>query len=76
MISENDALTPRTKITPADLEMNFPEPSGPLLEGPGLACSWHECMRETAVQVNHWLRHHGHEPPPPAWEERFVLVEP
>ncbi|MAS93387.1 MAG: hypothetical protein CMO55_09370 [Verrucomicrobiales bacterium] len=61
------------KITEDDLSMTFPEPELPLLEGPGESCSWDECMRQTAAQTNYWIRNFGHEPPPPAWEERFVL---
>ena len=56
-----------------DLDLKFPEPERPLLEGPGESCIWAECMRETAVQTRYWLENFGHEPPPPAWEERFVL---
>jgi len=65
-----------SKTTAANLGRTFPEPTGPLLTGPGASCSWHACMGEMAVQVNHWLRHYSHGPPPPAWEERFVREKP
>jgi len=61
------------QLTDADFSLEFPEPEKPLLEGPGEPCTWEECMRETAVQTNHWLKHFGHEPPPPPWEEKFSL---
>lgn len=54
-------------------DLDLPEPEVPLLEGPGEAVSWKSFMRQTAEQTNAWLDRHGHESPPPAWEERFVL---
>lgn len=60
-------------LSETDFDLRFPEPNEPLLEGPGDPCTWLECMHETAVQTNHWLKHFGNEPPPPAWEERFTL---
>ncbi len=60
-------------ITVEDLEMIFPEPGGPLLEGPGEPCTWAECMRETAAQTRYWLKNFGNEPLPTPWEVRFEL---
>ncbi|MDF1812500.1 MAG: hypothetical protein P1V20_09800 [Verrucomicrobiales bacterium] len=61
------------RITNGDLDMVFPEPDKPLLEGPGESCTWEECMRETAVQTNYWLKHFGPDLSPPPFEDRFSL---
>ncbi len=60
-------------ITSADLELTFPEPEEPLIQGPGEPCSWGEFMLETAVQTNYWLEHFGPDLSPPPFEERFSL---
>jgi hypothetical protein len=62
-----------SSISKADLEMVFPDPGTPLLEGPGDACSWIDCMRETAEQTRYWLKNFGDETLPPPWEEQFRL---
>lgn len=61
------------RLTEDDFALQFPEPEKPLLEGPGPRCSWAQCMRETAAQTRHWLKHFGDQEPPPPWEERFSL---
>ena len=60
------------RIAPLELELDFPEPAAPLLQGPGPACSWRDCMRETAAQTIYFLKHYGHLRPPPL-EEPFGL---
>ncbi len=57
------------------LEMHFPEPDEPLLEGPGPPIPWSVCMQQTAAQTNRYLDQFGHLPPPPCPEERFVLED-
>lgn len=66
-------LSEPLRLTKEDFDLEFPEPDVPLLEGPGEPCTWIQFMGETAFQTNHWLKHFGNEPPPPAWEEKFVL---
>jgi len=61
------------RIDPSGLDLAFPEPTEALLQGPGDACSWQECMRETAAQTIYYLKHYGHLPPPPPPEEPFSL---
>ncbi len=73
LVQLSERATKISSISSGDLEMIFPDPGGPLLEGPGQACSWAECMRETAAQTRYWLTNFGDEPPPPPWEERFEL---
>lgn len=64
---------PRTpRIVVLALDLDFPEPAAPLLQGPGKACSWRECMHETAAQTIYFLKHYGHLRPPPL-EEPFGL---
>lgn len=61
-------------VSEATLAMNLPICDEPLLEGPGEPVSWEQCMAETAVQTNYWLKHFGKdEVLPPPWEEPFVL---
>lgn len=60
------------RIVPSALELDFPEPAAPLLQGPGKACSWRECMRETAAQTIYFLKQYGHLRPPPL-DEPFRL---
>lgn len=64
---------PAPQIDSASLDLDFPEPGEPLLEGPGEACCWRDCMRQTAVQTIYYLKHYGHLPPPPPPEDRFQL---
>jgi len=61
------------RIDPAGLDLAFPEPAEALLQGPGGACSWQECMRETAAQTIYYLQQFGHLPPPSPPEEPFRL---
>jgi hypothetical protein len=61
------------QIDPSSLEISFPEPSIPLLQGAGAPCSWRECMRETAAQTVYYLKHFGHLPPPPPPDQAFRL---
>jgi hypothetical protein len=61
------------RIDPFGLDLDFPEPAEALLQGPGDACTWQECMRETAAQTIYYLKHYGHLPPPPPPDEPFSL---
>lgn len=75
-MTSRSGIRPKTKsqITKADLEMVFPEPDKPLLQGSGEPCTWAECMEQTATMTNFWLKHYGpDEVLPPPWEERFTL---
>ncbi len=64
---------PPIKVTATDLELVFPEPQEPLLQGPGEPCTWETFMCETAVQTHCWFKHHGPNLSPPPFEERFTL---
>ena len=70
MNDESKPKSPPVKIS-ACLDMEFPEPTEPLLEGPGEPCTWEECMRETALQTRHWLENFGPDLSPPPFEDRF-----
>ena len=62
------------RIFADSIDMVFPEPDRPLLEGPGPPVPWEQFMAETAMQTNYWLDHFGKdEVLPPPWEERLIL---
>ncbi len=62
-------------VKPSDLELEFPEPDVPLVQGVGEPCTWLECMRENAAQTHFYFKHYGPEPLPPPIEEPFVWDE-
>lgn len=62
---------PRIHLTEDDLNLHFPDPGRPLLEGPGPSVSWSDWMDQTAAQTIYYLKHFGHLPPPPPPEAPF-----
>ncbi len=63
----------KIEISEADLNLEFPEPTQPLLEGPGDPVTWQQFMQETAAQTNYWLKHFGPDLSPPPFDDRFCL---
>ena len=65
-------LGERIAFSKEDLELDFPSPNEPLLEGPGDPCTWEQCMKDTAAQAVYYFRNFE-DPPSVMPEKPFIL---
>lgn len=64
---------PPLELSPADLELVFPEPRESLKDHPNRRVSWDQWMDETAARTRAFFRNPSPREPDRSPRERFVL---